>query len=238
MASHRDSLLAPGSGGSTRGRPRVCLPNHNGNRRPRCMRLAEFARALTIACLLLAPGGAAPLAGDARSLAGQFLVASREMSDPRFVKTVILIVRHDRAGAFGLVVNRVMAVRPLSQVMRGFGLVPGKAAGEAPVHFGGPVEIERPFFLHSVDYLGPHSYAFAADLALSPDPSVLTRFAEGQAPTRVLVLLGYAGWAPGQLEQELSENSWVVVPADAVLVFDRRNDTKWERAIARHRIDL
>jgi len=203
------------------------------------MRIAWFTIMFTLlAGLLSLSGAAAQVPVEEKSLVGQFLVASREMSDPRFAKSLIIIVRHDRAGSFGLVVNRVMAVRPLTEVLRGFGLGTGPAKGEAPVHFGGPVSVDLPFFLHTAEYLGPTSIALAPDLAFTPDPGILARFAEKQSPARVLVLFGYAGWAPGQLERELRVNAWVVVPGDAALVFDPRNDTKWERAIARHRIDL
>ena len=171
-------------------------------------------------------------------LTGQLLVASANMGDPRFIRTVIYIVSHGPDGAMGLVVNRELGTAPVSALLNEFGVADSEAAGDVRVHYGGPVERDRGFVLHSSDFVGEGTVAVNGEVALSADIEILRAIAEGQGPGRSLFALGYAGWAPGQLEDEIERDDWFSVPLDLNLVFDDALDTKWDRAFGRRGIDL
>ncbi|MFO0995725.1 MAG: YqgE/AlgH family protein [Alphaproteobacteria bacterium] len=160
------------------------------------------------------------------------------MPDPRFAETVIFMVRHDATGAFGLVVNRRLGTQPVATVMKSLGLEAGEAKGEMAIHYGGPVEPGLGFVLHSTDYARAGTLKVTEAIALSAEPDVLKDIAEGRGPRRSLFALGYAGWGPGQLEDEMQLRTWFTVPADDELVFDDAIDTKWSRASSRRGIDL
>ncbi|MBI2491132.1 MAG: YqgE/AlgH family protein [Candidatus Rokubacteria bacterium] len=193
--------------------------------------------ALAVVVLGLALAGAAA-ARDAGGLAGQLLVATDDIRDPRFHRTVIYLVRHDATGALGLVVNRPLGDVPLARVLEQFGAQEREAPGTLRVHYGGPVEPGRAFMLHTADYAGRETQVIKDGVAVTAHPDVLDALARGRGPRRTLFALGYAGWAPGQLEGELGRGAWIVVPADEALVFDDAAARKWDRAMARRKIDL
>lgn len=193
--------------------------------------------ALAVVVLGLALAGAAA-ARDAGGLAGQLLVATDDIRDPRFHRTVIYLVRHDATGALGLVVNRPLGDVPLARVLEQFGAQEREAPGTLRVHYGGPVEPGRAFMLHTADYAGRETQVIKDGVAVTAHPDVLDALARGRGPRRTLFALGYAGWAPGQLEGELGRGAWIVVPADEALVFDDDAARKWDRAMARRKIDL
>jgi putative transcriptional regulator len=180
----------------------------------------------------------AAAADYASSLAGRLLVADAGMPDPRFAETVIFLVRHDRSGAFGLVINRRLSVQPIAIVMKTLGLDPGDAKGEIAVHYGGPVESSLGFILHTTDYAHKGTFKVTNEIALTAEPDVLRDIAGGRGPRKALFALGYAGWGPGQLEGEMRQKSWISVPADGAFVFEDAIDTKWKRATARRGVDL
>jgi putative transcriptional regulator len=163
---------------------------------------------------------------DQSSLSGQLLVAMPQMSDPRFARTVVYLCAHSSDGAMGLVVNRLIDSLSFGSLLAQLGVENDGAPADMPVHFGGPVESSRGFVLHTADY--------CQDSTLVIDEAI----ARGSGPRRRVLALGYAGWAPGQLDAEIQANGWLLVPADLELVFGVQNDTKWERAIAKIGIDL
>ena len=174
-----------------------------------------------------------------RSLAGQLLVATPDLDDPNFRETVVYIVHHDRTGAMGLVLNRVLGTGPLDKMLEGLGVPPDSGADlELRVHFGGPVEPARAFMLHSPDYRAEDTVVLSELAALTLSPGVLQDIAAGKGPKRSLFALGYAGWGPEQLESELAAGAWVVVEPDADLLFDDHPETKWQRAFDRRGIEL
>lgn len=184
-----------------------------------------------------APGaGAEPQ--PRRWLTGRLLVATDLLRDPRFTRTVIFLARHDASGAFGLVINRPLARVPFAQALRPFGLVVPPDSGDVQVHYGGPVAERQGFVLHTPDWRGGRTTVVNGRFALSTDPQVLQAMAEGRGPRRALFLLGYAGWAPAQLEAELARGAWDTALADEALVFDEAPERKWERARARRLLDL
>ena len=194
--------------------------------------------ALVAGAVLAWAGALAPPRAEEHSLAGRLLVASPKMGDPRFVESVIYMVRHDATGAMGLVVNRPIGVGPISKLLEEFGADGAGAEVEIRLHYGGPVEGQMGFVLHSSDYAGEGTIVVDGGVALSASLDVLKAIASGQGPARRLFALGYAGWGAGQLEAELSAEAWYVVPADDKLIFDDSPDDKWQRAMARRGVDL
>jgi putative transcriptional regulator len=181
--------------------------------------------------------GANPIATES-SLTGQLLVAMPQMADPRFARSVVYLCAHSADGAMGLVVNRLIDSLTFDSLLEQIGVELTTGGGSMPIHFGGPVESSRGFVLHTTDYLQDSSLVIEDDIALTATIDVLKAIARGEGPNRRVLALGYAGWAPGQLDAEIQANGWLLVPADLDLVFDVDNDVKWERAIAKIGIDL
>jgi len=169
------------------------------------------------------------------SLEGNFLIAESELGDPNFVETVILIVSHDENGAFGLVVNRK------SQLSLGTASPPYKDSPFAgiPLYLGGPVEQEYLFTLHTglpAGFGGQHSREVIPGIIFEPDFTQVERFILEQPqtlPPALRLFAGYSGWAPGQLERELAEKTWAVLPAIADLVFSDNPKGGWRDALHR-----
>lgn len=167
------------------------------------------------------------------SVEGQLLVAVPHMEDPRFQRSVIYMCSHDREGAIGLIVNKLIEHMPFADLLRQLD-VPGEWRDQQiRVHFGGPVEPGRGFVLHSPDYTVEGTKRVGGGMALTGTTEILRDMALGHGPRQSLLALGYAGWGPGQLDREIQENGWLVVGADAPLLFDRDLDGKWQKAIAK-----
>ncbi len=195
----------------------------------------------TLLASMVMGSSARPVPGprqEARSLAGLLLVASPEMGDPRFTRTVIYMVRHDAQGAMGLVINRPIGHLPLAGLLEQLGLSTEGVTGDVRVHYGGPVEASQGFVLHTTDFSGAATRVVKNGVAMTSTPDVIRAIATGKGPRRRLLTLGYAGWGPGQLEGELARGAWVVAAADEALVFDENDEGKWRRAMDRQLIDL
>jgi len=184
--------------------------------------------------------GHAAATGEATNLDGQLLIAMPNMSDPRFERTVIFVCAHSEQGAMGIVINRVapdIRFRDLLtrlEIVSGDEIRPSPAVDRVRVHHGGPVETGRGFVLHSSDFfLESATLPIAEGVCMTATLDILRAIAEGRGPKRALLALGYAGWAPGQLEGEIRANGWLTGPADRQLLFDDDLDTKYERALAK-----
>ncbi len=164
-------------------------------------------------------------------LAGQLLVVTQKLGDPRFAHTVIYMVNHDAKGAMGLIVNRAYGVGPLNKLLKGFGIEDEDATGTIRLHYGGPVDTEHGFVLHSTDFEGPDTRVVNKEVAITTKLEVLKAIAKGEGPKRSLFALGYAGWGPGQLEGEIARDDWVTAPADQNLIFSDDLESTWDRAI-------
>lgn len=169
---------------------------------------------------------------------GQLLVATEDLRDPRFFHAVIYLLKHDASGTIGLVVNHPLTDIPMADLLRSVGVNRPGAAGQVRVYSGGPVEPPRGFVLHSADYTGPDTQVVKDGLAFSVQPAILAAIADGRGPRRWLFCLGYAGWAPGQLEAEIDRGDWITVDSDPSLLFDEPAERRWDRAIARRRFLL
>jgi putative transcriptional regulator len=165
-------------------------------------------------------------------LQGQLLIAMPTMRDPRFARTIIYLCAHTAEGAMGIVVNRLVGSLSFGELLQQLG-IDAEPRGNDRVHFGGPLDSTRGFVLHSADRLEDGSLLVDDDVALTSTTDILKAIVENDGPRHSLLALGYAGWGPGQLDQELQQNSWLHVEADNRLLFDRDIDTKWERAIAK-----
>jgi putative transcriptional regulator len=160
------------------------------------------------------------------------------MSDPRFYQTVILMVRHDPSGAFGVVVNRPSQELSLASLLAAAGGGDGAAEGRVRIYTGGPVQPEVGFVLHSTEYKRPETLEIDGQIALTATREILRDIAKKQGPRLNLIAFGYAGWGPGQLEGELGHRVWFTAAADPTLVFELERDKVWEEATKRRTQDL
>lgn len=156
---------------------------------------------------------------DSVNLTHHFLIAMPSMVDPNFAKSLTYICEHNEQGALGVVVNRPtdMTLRALLEqieIEAGVGLV-----GDTPVYFGGPVQTDRGFVLHRPIGDWQSTLSVQGDVGLTTSKDILQAVAEGNGPGNLLVSLGYAGWAPGQLEEELKQNAWLTVAAKPDVIF-------------------
>lgn len=178
-------------------------------------------------------------------LDGHFLVAMPSMGDERFERTVIFVCAHSEDGAMGFILNRP---QPLSfeELVENLDLDSQKrrdadksrkagmseCAKDFPIQSGGPVDPGRGFVLHSDDYMSESTMPVNDDLCLTATIDILRAIKDGCGPARGMMLLGYAGWAPGQLEQEIAANAWLSCPARDDIVFDRDHSAKYDRVLS------
>ena len=193
----------------------------------------RLLRALGLIAFLAA--GAAAGAVQAASLTGKVLVAGEGMPDPRFQETVIYLVDHDANGAFGLVVNKPSAIGPIAALLDELGIEADEygldVQGSVTLHYGGPVEPDRGFVLHSADYEVDGTQQVSSGIALTVSSEVLVDIALGHGPRRSLIIFGYSGWGPSQLEGELARGDWTVTDADPDLVLGTDHESKWRRSL-------
>lgn len=171
-------------------------------------------------------------------LVGHLLVAMPGMPDQRFAKAVIYLCAHNDEGAMGLVINQSMADFTFPDLMEQLGIVMDDASSSINVQFGGPVEQGRGFVLHSTDYVHASTLEVDTDVALTATVDILKAIAKGKGPSKHLLALGYAGWGPGQLDQEILQNGWLSVEADPSIVFNADLNAKWQQALSKLGVDL
>ena len=165
-------------------------------------------------------------------LTNQFLVATPQIKDRLFERTVIYVCQHDHDGTMGIVVNRATNARLeaiFSQLDIGFS---HSNHAQDPVYAGGPVHPEHGFILHSPIGSWKSSMIVTDQLAVTTSKDILEALADNQGPTNYMISLGYAGWDQEQIEQEISRNDWFVIPADETLIFNTPVDKRWEAALA------
>jgi putative transcriptional regulator len=172
------------------------------------------------------------------NLTNHFLIAMPSLSDALFGRSVVFMCEHSERGALGLVINKPSDIR-LPRLFEKIDLPMGRAdLRDTPVFQGGPVQTERGFVLHDAidsaegESIYASTLAIPGGLEMTTSKDVLEAMASGVGPRRVLVTLGYASWAQGQLESEITENSWLTVAADPALIFDTPVHERYERAMA------
>lgn len=172
------------------------------------------------------------------TLANHLLLAMPGMQDPNFSTTVTLICEHNDEGALGIVINRPLTLK-LGGLFRQLDLDDvDPYAAENPVLMGGPVGQERGFVLHDAEQSFESSLLVSSDIRLTLSRDVIDAMATGAGPSKTLVALGYAGWQPGQLEDEMLANSWLTVPATPDIVFDMPFQDRWAAAAQTLGIDI
>ena len=178
------------------------------------------------------------MSGDSESagetLEGRLLIAMPTMQDPRFERSVIFMCAHSSdGGAMGLIVNRKLPNLSFAELARQLEIEASPSGRAITMHFGGPVETGRGFVLHSTDYQRDATVRLGSGIALTATVDILRAMATGEGPEHAILALGYAGWAPGQLETEIQRNDWLHCDADDEVVFDKPLADKWAAAIAR-----
>jgi len=172
------------------------------------------------------------------SLAGRILIASPALRDPRFDHTVVLMVRHSAGGALGIVLNHPLGERPLASLLDAIGEKNTGITGTLRIFFGGPVQPEIGFVIHSTDYHRPETIEIDGRVAMTSSREILRDIASQHGPQMVLVAFGYAGWGPGQLENEFGQRAWYTAAADNKLIFEDDRDKLWDDAMAHRTQDL
>ena len=163
---------------------------------------------------------------EPKFLSGQFLLAMPGIGDPRFEKAVIAMCVHDDSGALGIGLGRIVPRIGFHSLLRQLDIDPG-VAPDVPIHLGGPVEPQRGFLLHTLDWGGQDSVQVGERWALTATLDILRAIAEGKGPSRWIAALGYAGWGEGQLEQELTSNGWFTTPGNDSLLYDCDVESRW-----------
>ncbi|MGD9000035.1 MAG: YqgE/AlgH family protein [Granulosicoccaceae bacterium] len=175
---------------------------------------------------------------DTQSLTNHFLIAMPMLEDPNFYHSVTYICEHNEQGAMGIVINRPLDIA-LGDVLEHMQIAqhnPHTAGRE--IYLGGPVQPERGFVLHEPPGQWDAMLPVTEQIGITTSRDILMAMNDGQGPERALVALGYAGWGPGQLEQEMAENAWLSVPADTAIIFDTPIERRWQAAAANLGIDL
>jgi putative transcriptional regulator len=179
-------------------------------------------------------------------LDGQMLIAMPSMRDERFTRSLIYICAHSSEGAMGIIVNHAASNVKFADLLVQLEVIPAadliqlpQRAGTVRVLKGGPVETGRGFVLHSADFFIENStLPIDNGICLTATLDILKAIARGDGPASAVLALGYAGWAPGQLENEIQSNGWLHCTADQELIFDPDIDTKYVRALKKIGIDL
>jgi putative transcriptional regulator len=170
------------------------------------------------------------------SLQGKFLLATPQMPDPRFHEMVIYMCSHNHEGAMGFVVNQPSPFS-LGEIYENAHIDPPDG-NLPPVYIGGPVETTAAFFLFSAEYHPTSFLDVSLSTRVSGDSRILVDIAAGRGPKDFIFLLGYAGWAPGQLEKELIQNGWLILPASYNDIFHTPYEQKWKKVAERNGINI
>ena len=178
-------------------------------------------------------------------LDGQLLIAMPSMSDRRFERSVIYLCAHSEQGAMGLIINKTTPMMRFGDLIGQLDMIAGDNISEPPLElmekpvlFGGPVEQGRGFVLHTSDYFAPDSSLPVTNaISLTATIEILRAMAKGKGPQRAVLALGYAGWAPGQLESEIQHNGWLTCAADENLLFELDYDERYAAALRKLKID-
>jgi len=166
------------------------------------------------------------------TLTGQLLIAMPALGDPRFHRSVVCVCAHSEQGAMGLIVNRPTPQMRFGALLDSMGIPRGDRMGDIRVHYGGPVERQRGFVLHSDEVrLDRGTLAFADGIAMTATRNILEQISRGGGPRAAVMALGYAGWGPGQLESEIARNDWLTAAPRDDIVFGRADEFKWAAAL-------
>jgi len=168
------------------------------------------------------------------SVKNHFLIATEKMTDNRFSKTVIVMLKSDENGAWGLAINKRLGTMPIALLID-----PSLNTSEerkelfklnVPIFWGGPVDSKEIFVLHSNEYKSESTIKYQ-NISISQDYEILLDIAKNKGPKKSLVILGYSGWGKGQLEGEMERDHWILSDIDLDITFDEESKKKWDKAI-------
>lgn len=171
------------------------------------------------------------------SLKGHFLLAMPGLTDPNFHQTVTCICEHNENGAMGIIINRVHDLLTAGDLFEELTLEHIPAAGEIPIHLGGPVHLGEIFVLHGPPFSWEACLMITPELGMSNTRDILEAVAMGRGPQEFIIILGCAGWGPGQLEAEIKENAWLNYPIFEENIFNLPIEVRWEEAVKKLGID-
>ena len=174
---------------------------------------------------------------DAEYLNGHFLVAMPGMLDPRFAHSVIYLCVHNAEGAMGLVINRPIEEMSFASLVKQLQIELTRRPPDVSIFAGGPVEAERGFVLHSTEYSHESTILINDHVALTATIDIHKDIATGKGPESRLIILGYSGWGPHQLDSEIKKNGWLHVEGDPDLLFAESAGEKWQRAMNKIGVD-
>ena len=195
--------------------------------------LAALAVVLPVAVLHAALPTESDVSGRT-SFAGQLLIAAPAMREP-FDHAVVLVARHSRDGALGIVINHPAGSRPIARLLEALGTDASGVTESIRIFLGGPVGPNTAFAVHGADYRRSDTLDIDGRVAISEAAGVLRDIGLGKGPHKILVAFGYAGWAPSQLDNEIRVGAWVMVQEDPALVFDDDRTKVWADALALHK---
>jgi putative transcriptional regulator len=164
-------------------------------------------------------------------LTHHFLIAMPAMTDPYFSKTLTYICEHNEQGALGIVINRRIDLDFEALFAQIKIPLENQALAAMPIHYGGPVQMDRGFVLHQPAGDWQSSLKVSDGIALTTSKDILEAVGRGEGPAKLFVSLGYAGWEAGQLEHELAQNAWLTVPAEPSLIFDEPEESRLAAAM-------
>jgi putative transcriptional regulator len=176
--------------------------------------------------------------GTLASLNNHFLIAMPALSDPNFHHTATLICEHNEEGALGIIINRPLGIN-LGDILEHMDIsASSEAIATLPVFMGGPVQGDRGFVLHEPLGNWDATLKVTENTGVTSSRDILEAIAHGTGPDKSFITLGYAGWGPGQLEEEIAANAWLSGPASNEIVFDIPYEQRWEAAAALLGVDL
>jgi putative transcriptional regulator len=171
-------------------------------------------------------------------LTGKLLIAMPEMGDPRFSGSVIFICSHSEGGAMGLTINKPSENYKFVDLLKQLKIEVSSLTRDISVNIGGPVETGRGFVLHSPEYdAGEGTLKINKSFGMTASFDILEDLSKGKGPSKGILALGYSGWSPGQIEEEILQNGWLVFDPDEELVFGTSHDVKWTEVLKLNGID-
>ena len=164
------------------------------------------------------------------NLAGQILISLPTMQDERFHESVIYICAHSPEGAMGIIINKSLEIDLYPSLLKKLNIDKSNMNKKIFFHYGGPVETSRGFILHSDDFVKDESMLIDKGVVLSSTADFFTDLAKGIGPKTSIIALGYTGWGPAQLEEEISSNGWITSSVSSKFIFEENNSKKWNKA--------
>ncbi len=159
-------------------------------------------------------------------LKGRILVATPLVNDPYFEKSIIYVFEHNNKGTMGVLINNILSDITCTDLLIQLN-IKDVVRNLPPIHFGGPVEPGRGFIVHTSDYITENTHQIVENVSITSTIDILQDIIAGKGPSRSIIALGYVGWEPGQLEEEILSNDWICIPATEELLFGENIQNKW-----------